>query len=133
MILGEVFDLCQDIELRHARLYARLSLLLGSVDERVARFWQQMSMEEWQHYILIDFGRSLCAQSFGLDTPATGLSDASIQRIIQALDAHERRVNTELITLNEAFEIAIEIEGSEADTIYMDLLSTIKKAIYQSR
>ena len=71
MTLAEVFNLCQDIELRHAKLYATLSLLLGNVDERVARFWEQMSTEEWQHYILVDFGRSLCARSFGLDTPAT--------------------------------------------------------------
>lgn len=41
-------------------------------------------------------------------------------------------MNTTPITLNEAFEIAIGIEGSEADTIYMDLLSTIRKAIDQS-
>ena len=67
MTLAEVFDTCQDIELRHAKLYATLSLLLGNVDERVARFWEQMSTEEWQHYILVDFGRSLCARSFGLD------------------------------------------------------------------
>ena len=81
MTLAEVFNLCQDIELRHAKLYATLSLLLGNVDERVARFWEQMSTEEWQHYILVDFGRSLCARSFGLDTPATEMPPVSIQQI----------------------------------------------------
>ena len=55
MTLGELFNLCQDIELRQAKLYASLSLRLGSVDERIARFWEQMSTEEWQHYILVDF------------------------------------------------------------------------------
>lgn len=133
MTLGEVFDLSQDIELRHAKLYASLSLMLGDVDERVARFWQNMSAEEWQHYILIDFGRSLCSRAFGLDAPATGLPDASIKRIVQALNEHERRVKEKPLTLNEAFEIAIAIEGSEADTIYMDLLDTIKKAIYKGK
>ena len=132
MTLEEVFDSCQDIELRHAKLYATLSLLLGSVDERVARFWQQMSTEEWGHYMLVDFGRSLCARSFGLDTPATGVADASIQRIIQTLGENEQKVNAEKVTLNEAFEIAIEIEGSEADTIYMYLISIIREAIFQN-
>ena len=47
MTLAEVFDLCQEIELRHAKLYATLSLLLGNIDERIARFWEQMSAEEW--------------------------------------------------------------------------------------
>jgi hypothetical protein len=130
--LAEIFDSCQEIELRHAKLYATLSLRLGSVDERLARFWEQMSTEEWQHYILVDFGRSVCTQAFGLQTPAADVPNVSIQQIMEALDAHERKVNNEALTLHEAFEIAIEIEGSEADTIYMYLLSTIKKAIYQS-
>lgn len=132
MTLAEVFDSCQDIELRHAKLYATLSLLLGNVDERVARFWEQMSTEEWQHYILVDFGRSLCARSFGLDTPATEMPSVSIQQITEALDKYEGQVVSEQVTLQEGFEIAIEIEGSEADTVYMYLLSTIRKAIYQS-
>ena len=132
MTLAEVFDLCQEIELRHAKLYATLSLLLGSIDERIARFWEQMSAEEWQHYIIVDFGRSLCAQSFGLETLATDLPEVSIQQIIHELGEHERKVDTKQITLNEAFEIAIAIEESESDTIYMHLLSTIRKAIYRS-
>ncbi len=130
--LAEVFDSCQEIELRHAKLYAALSLRLGHVDERVARFWEQMSTEEWQHYILVDFGRSLCARSFGLDTPAMEMPEVSIQQIIHALDEYEQQVDTEQITLKEAFGIAIAIEGSEADTIYMYLLSIIRKAIYRS-
>lgn len=132
MTLGELFNLCQDIELRQAKLYASLSLLLGSVDERIARFWEQMSTEEWQHYILVDFGRSLCIDTFGTDSPVTELSDVPVQQITDALDAHERKVDSAEISLDEAFEIAIAIEGSEADTIYMHLLSIMRKAIQQS-
>lgn len=132
MTLGELFNLCQDIELRQAKLYASLSLLLGSVDERIARFWEQMSTEEWQHYILVDFGRSLCIDTFGVDSPVTELSDVPVQQITDALDAHEQKVDSAEISLDEAFEIAIAIEGSEADTIYMHLLSIMRKAIQQS-
>lgn len=132
MTLAEVFDACQDIELRQAKLYAALSLRLGDVDERIARFWEQMSTEEWQHYMLVDFGRSLCNQTIGLDASASGLPGVSIQQITDALGEHEKRIDSGEITLNGAFEIAIAIEGSEADTIYMYLLSTIKKAIYES-
>ena len=132
MTLGELFNLCQDIELRQAKLYASLSLHLGNVDERIARFWEQMSTEEWQHYILVDFGRSLCVDAFGIDSPVTALSDIPVQQITDALDAHERKVNSGRILLDEAFDIAIAIEGSEADTIYMHLLSIIRKAIEQS-
>ena len=132
MTLGELFNLCQDIELRQAKLYASLSLHLGSVDERIARFWEQMSTEEWQHYILVDFGRSLCIGAFGIDAPVKELSDVPVQQITDALDAHERKINSGEISLDEAFEIAIAIEGSEADAIYMHLLSIMRKAIEQS-
>ena len=132
MTLGELFDLCQDIELRQAKLYASLSLRLGSVDERIARFWEQMSTEEWQHYILVDFGRSLCLDAFGVDSPVTEVSDIPVQQITDALDAHEQKVDGRGVSLDEAFEIAIAIEGSEADTIYMYLLSIMRKAIEQS-
>ena len=132
MTLGELFNLCQDIELRQAKLYASLSLLLGDVDERIARFWEQMSTEEWQHYILVDFGRSLCVDAFGIDSPVTELSDVPVQQITDALDAHEQKVDSGDISLDEAFAIAIAIEGSEADAIYMHLLSIMRKAIQQS-
>ena len=132
MKLGELFNLCQDIELRQAKLYASLSLLLGNVDERIARFWEQMSTEEWQHYILVDFGRSICVNAFGIDSPVPELSDVPVQQITDALDAHEQKVDSGNISLDEAFEIAIAIEGSEADTIYMRLLSIMRKAIQQS-
>lgn len=131
MTLGELFDLCQEIELRQAKLYASLSLHLGSVDERIARFWEQMSTEEWQHYILVDFGRSVCVDAFGIDAPVTELSDIPVQHITDALDAHEQKVESGEISLDEAFAIAIAIEGSEADAIYMYLLSIMRKAIEQ--
>ena len=132
MTLGELFNLCQDIELRQAKLYASLSLRLGNVDERIARFWEQMSTEEWQHYILVDFGRSLCIDAFGIDSLVPELSDIPVRQITDALDVHEQKVDSGKISLDEAFEIAIAIEGSEADTIYMHLLSIMRKAIEQS-
>ena len=144
LTLADLFNICQDLELRQAKLYASFALLLGDVDERIARFWERMSTEEWQHYILVDFGRALCINAFGIDTPIPTqdaeestspiepLPDISIQEITDALDTHESKVDSGRITLDEAFEIAIAIEGSEADTIYMYLLSIIRKAIRES-
>ena len=70
--------------------------------------------------------------TFGIDTPVTELSDVPVQQITDALDAHEQKVDSGRISLDEAFEIAIAIEGSEADAIYMYLLSIMRKAIEQS-
>ena len=143
MTLETLFELCKDLELRQAKLYASLSLLLGDVDERIARFWEKMSTEEWQHYILVDFGRALCVETFGLnkdifsDDPIGGIDlptfpDVSIQEITNALQSHEKKVSSGRISLDEGFEIAIAIEGSEADTIYLYLLSIIRLAIRES-
>ena len=144
MTLAELFDICKDLELRQAKLYASFALILGDVDERIARFWERMSTEEWQHYILVDFGRAICIEAFGKDTPISttdvdentspiaALPDISIQEITDALSSHETKIESGKISLDEAFEIAIAIEGSEADTIYMYLLSIIRKAIHES-
>ncbi|MCY4404475.1 MAG: hypothetical protein OXD54_18070 [Candidatus Poribacteria bacterium] len=144
MTLAELFDICKDLELRQAKLYASFALKLGDVDERIARFWERMSTEEWQHYILVDFGRSICIEAFGKDTPISAadvdentspiaaLPDIPIQEITDALSSHETKVESGTISLDEAFAIAIAIEGSEADTIYMYLLSIIRQAIHQS-
>ena len=143
MTLETLFELCKDLELRQAKLYASLSLILGDVDERIARFWEKMSTEEWQHYILVDFGRALCFETFGLhkdifsdaqngNTDLPPFPDVSIQEITDALQSHETKVKSGRISLDEGFEIAIAIEGSEADTIYMYLLSIIRQAIRES-
>lgn len=143
MTLETLFELCKDLELRQAKLYASLSLLLGDVDERIARFWEKMSTEEWQHYILVDFGRALCIETFGINkdissdnvnqnTDLPPFPDVSIHEITDALQSHEMKVKSGRISLDEGFEIAIAIEGSEADTIYMYLLSIIRQAIRES-
>ena len=144
LTLEELFEVCKEIELRQARLYASFSLTLGDVDERIAKLWERMSTEEWQHYILVDFGRALCFDVFGkeavipnnksgnTDSSIPLMPDISIEQITGRLDAHEAKVQSGKISLDQAFEIAIAIEGSEADTIYMYLLSVIRKAIQQS-
>ena len=144
MTLERLFDICKDLELRQAKLYASFALLLGDYDERISRFWERMSTEEWQHYILVNFGRAICIKAFGKDTsitesdkdeitsPIVPLPDISVQEIMDALDSHESKVESGRLSLDEAFEIAIEIEGSESDTIYMYLLSIMRRAIQES-
>ena len=93
MILGEVFDICKDIELRHAKLYANLSLILGELDERVALFWESMSTEEWQHYIMIAYGRSILELQMGLDEMVVGLRDLDIDRIFEIIHATDIKLS----------------------------------------
>ena len=133
LTLRDAFDTCQDIELRFARIYARLSLLLGGIDDRVARFWETMSTQEWQHYVLIEFGRGLCDAAFDLDMRVHDLpASDSISQIKDDLIAHEQRVSEMNVSLSDGFRITIEIERSEADEIFMYLAKMTEKAIYQN-
>ena len=37
------------------------------------RFGKALSTEEWQHYIMVDFGRLICEKHMGLDQIVEGL------------------------------------------------------------
>jgi len=133
LTLKDIFDACQEVELRVAKIYAKLALLLGSVDDRVERFWATMSTEEWQHHVLVDFGRNLCEQAFDINMQITDLpTSISIDRIRNGLAEHEHRLAEMNLTLNDAFKTAIEIESSEADQLFIYLTKKIKKAVQET-
>lgn len=133
LTLKNIFDACQEIELRVAKIYAKLALLLGNVDDRIERFWGTMSTEEWQHHVLVDFGRNLCEQAFDINMRITDLpASISIDRIRNGLAEHEHRLAEMNLTLNDAFKTAIEIEKSEADQLFIYLTEKIKKAVHET-
>lgn len=133
LTLKNIFDACQEIELRVAKIYAKLALLLGNVDDRIERFWGTMSTEEWQHHVLVDFGRNLCEQAFDINMRITDLpASISIDRIRNGLVEHEHRLAEMNLTLNDAFKTAIEIEKSEADQLFIYLTEEIKKAVHET-
>ena len=136
LTLKDIFDACQEVELRVAKIYAKLALLLGSVDDRVERFWGTMSAEEWQHHVLVDFGRNLCEQAFDINMQITDLPTSisidAIDRIRNGLVEHEHRLAEMNLTLNDAFKMAIEIERSEADQLFIYLTKQIEKAVQET-
>lgn len=129
MTLNEVFDTCKDLELRHAKLYANLSLILGELDERAATFWGNMSTQEWHHFIMVDFGRSICAKTMDLNQIVEGLPALRLDQIFEILERNEEKVFKEGLGLNDGFEIAIELEGTESDSLYIYLTSIIIDSI----
>lgn len=133
MTLAELFDASKQIELTNARIYAQFSLLLGEVDERVAHFWEEASKEEWEHYILINFGKNLCSQHLDMDQDVS--DEVSADKIAEAchkLSNFEQRAQQGDIDLKEAFRIAIDMESGEANFIYQVLTKYIRKAIEKS-
>ena len=129
MTLNEVFDICKDLELRHAKLYANLSLILGELDERAAVFWENMSTQEWHHFIMVDFGRSICEKTVDLDQVVEELPNLNLDQIFEILERSEERVFKEELDLNDGFEIAIELEGTESDSLYIYLTSIVIDSI----
>lgn len=132
MTLNQLFDICEEIELGHAKLYAHFSLLLGGTDDRIARFWEHMSTEEWGHYIVLNFGRALCAKTLGADTFVNNTEVSNLIRLRDRISKYQQGIHEEDLTLSEAFKMAIEFETSEANVVYAQVVGLIREAISKS-
>jgi predicted nucleic acid-binding protein len=129
LTVARLFDFCADVELRNARVYADFMLRLGNEDDRVAQFWEEMSTAEWEHYIVLHFGRRLCERAQMLHNAVRDISEETLRAIDQVLAYNEERVKGDHYTLEDAFDMAIRFESSEADAIYLGLVAQIKRAI----
>lgn len=132
MTLEELFQASKQIELTNARIYAEFSLGLGDVDDRVADFWEEASLEEWQHYIRVNFGQKLCAENLDMDQEVSEISADRIASACHELQNYEDRVEGGDISLEDAFRIAIDMESGEANFVYHTILEYIKEAIEKS-
>lgn len=132
MRLKDLFDLCEEIEFSHAKLYAHFSLILGGTDVRIARFWEHMSAEEWHHYVVLNFGRSLCAKTMGLDASVDNVNESILTELRDKVSKYQDGIHERELTLSEAFKMAIEFETSEANVVYSNVVVLIREAISKS-
>jgi hypothetical protein len=127
--VGQLLDFCGDIELRFAKVYAGFMFQLGSEDDRIAQFWESMSAEEWGHYVIVYFGRSLCERAGTLHDVVKTIESEALNRVQTVIEEREGLIQSGKYTLQEAFETAVHFEGSEADAIYLGLVRCVKQAI----
>ena len=125
----DLFDVCEDIELRNAKLYAAFMIRLGSDDGRVAQFWEDMSREEWEHYIILNFGRDLCERASMMGEPVREIDRGSLDAAANIIKEMEGQVGAADYTLPDAFEMAVASEGSEGDEFFLHLVGLIRRAI----
>ncbi|GIX05734.1 MAG: hypothetical protein KatS3mg115_0137 [Candidatus Poribacteria bacterium] len=125
----ELFEACERIELGNAKIYAFFMIRLGAEDDRIADFWQGMSIEEWEHYIVLIFGRDLCARANMLHRPVPEVKRETLDRVLRLLEENERWVQTGKYTLEDAFEMAVRFEASEGDIFFLRLVRLIREAI----
>ncbi|MDA1190926.1 MAG: hypothetical protein O3A46_04490 [Candidatus Poribacteria bacterium] len=129
LTVEELFTICEDIELRNAKLYAAFMIQLGSDDERVAQFWEEMSGEEWDHYVVLSFGRDLCERAGVMKERIRGFDHANVAHVREIMETNERRVAKGTYSLHDAFQMAIEFETSEGDAFFLHLVRQIRQAI----
>ena len=125
----DLFDTCEEIELRNAKLYARFMILLGSADDRVAHFWEEMSAAEWEHYVILNFGRDLCERAGMMNEPVREVEQAALDQVAKIVLAAEARVADGHYSLDDAFEMSVEFESSEGDKLFLQLVRLIRQAI----
>jgi hypothetical protein len=112
-----------DFEERAAALYLKLARRFVEQQE-LSAFWLEMSMEERQHALLLEF---CCGEQM-----LTGrLPDRStLQRVSKLFLDLEKRVRRKSLSVDEAFLIAAELESSELNEIYARVIGPTQGTWY---
>jgi len=112
-----------EFEEKAAEIYFKLASHF-SHDRRLGALWLDMAMEEKQHAGLLQF--CLSERLFSPKLP----SDAEISKFAALFRSLEKRAASASVKVNEAFNIAAALEGSEVNAIYSYLTSPLHASIY---
>lgn len=108
-----------EIESLVARVYFRFSHLF--IDQPELRdFWWEMAKQEEQHAAILMACKAVI-ENYPDEPLDPSISREMADQLSSRLKAHLAR-GTPAITVDEAFKIALEIEGSEIDAIYSKLI-----------
>jgi rubrerythrin len=116
---AKVYDGFIRFEERSAALYLELSVRFFDNAE-LSWFWVEMAMEEKQHAGILQHCRE--AGVFAAQLP----DKDQIQRLSTLFRQLEARLAATQLTLDDAFDMAIELESSEINDIYSRLTAPIQ-------
>lgn len=126
MFMTEVLRRCSDLEQRVADIYSQFAGSLND-DREVESFWLGMAAEEKHH------GKILAAERAALEVDSdTGYFMPEFSAKLAEMDALLKRVEEKArigVTKDEAFTLALELEQSELNTIYRDLVLMGRAAV----
>jgi rubrerythrin len=108
-----------EIERLVSKIYYRFSHLFLAQTE-LRDFWWEMAREEEQHACILNACRALVV-NYDEDKLDPRINAAKADELVEWLSAYLRRGTAEL-SVDEAFRIALEVECSEIDAIYSQLL-----------
>jgi hypothetical protein len=115
----KVYDGFISLEDRSAALYLELSVRFFKNPE-LSWFWVEMAMEEKQHAGMLQHCRE--AGVFATELP----DEEQIQRLNALFQRLEDRLAAPQLALDDAFEMAVELETSEINDVYSRLTAPIQ-------
>ena len=126
MFMTEVLGRCSLLEQRVADIYSQFAGSLND-DRALASYWLGMAEEEKHH------GKILAAEKAALEVDSdTGYFMPEFSAKLMEMDAMLKRVEEQArigVTKDEAFTLALELEQSELNTIYRDLVLMGRAAV----
>jgi hypothetical protein len=126
MFMTEVLRRCSELEQRVSDIYSQFAGSLND-DKELESFWLGMAEEEKHH------GKILAAEKAALEVDSdTGYFMPEFPAKLAEMDALLKRVEEKArigVTKDEAFTLALELEQSELNTIYRDLVLMGRAAV----
>jgi hypothetical protein len=126
MFMTEVLQRCSSLEQRAADIYSQFATHF--IDNReLASFWLGLAEEEKHHSKILEAQRAALA----VDSDPGYFMPGFPSKLLE-MDALLKRVEEKVqhrVSKEEAFTLALELEQSELDTIYRDLVLTGRAAI----
>ena len=126
MFMTEVLRRCTDLENRVAAIYSQFA---GSLNENkeLESFWLGMAEEEKHH------GKILAAEKAALEVDSdTGYFMPEFPAKLAEMEAFLKMIEEKArlgVTAEEAFDLALQLEQSELNTIYRDLVLMGRAAV----
>ncbi len=126
MFLTEILGRCSELEQRAANIYSQFATTFND-DKELAGFWLGMAEEEKHH------SKILRAERAALEVDSdTGYFMPEFPAKLQELDRFLKSIEEKAragVEKDEAFTLALEIEQSEMNTIYRDLVLMGRAAV----
>ena len=115
------FERFAEIERLVSKVYFRLSHLFLHHSE-LRDFWWQMAMDEEQHACILIACKAII-ENFQDEAVYPGISWEKAERLKEQISTYLKK-GTPSITVEDAFKMALEMENSELDAIYSQLLQS---------
>jgi len=124
-LLRKLIEVAMELERRTMQLYCRFEALFPAPDE-VRAFWFDMAQHESRHFGALALVSGLLDSAPQRSLPAApSLTREHVVRFRELLEQAEAEAQRGL-SLTRAFELALEIEGSEIEDLVLDLLTALK-------